>query len=378
LNHRGVVTRRTVVGGLASLAGTLALPLRQGANAQPVPATPRVDASGFAADIGAMLMVGFTGDTVESRSAKVLADHIAAGRIGGAIFRKMNVGSRDDLGALLRLLSPPHAAPLLAIDHEGGFVQRLVGPGFTRLPPARQVAVTHTPAEAKALYARAATEFAATGFNLNLAPVVDVDDSDSPAIGHFGRAFDREPVRIVAYAEAFIDAFAAAGVHCALKHFPGEGRAREDSHETLPDITATWSTAELEPYVGLIGSGRAQIVMTGNVRLSTVEPRAIPATLSSAVVTDLLRDGLGFKGVAMTDDLDMASVRAIVPRKEAVVRALAAGNDLLMVCNTTDFDPDLPQHVAGWVRDAIARGELSEARIAASAARIRALKRTSS
>jgi beta-N-acetylhexosaminidase len=74
----------------------------------------------------------------------------------------------------------------------------------------------------------------------------------------------------------------------------------------------------------------------------------------------------------------MASVRAIVPRKEAIVRAIAAGNDLLMVCNTADFDPDLPQHVAGWVQDAIARGELSEARIAASAARIRSLKRTSS
>jgi beta-N-acetylhexosaminidase len=372
LNRRGAVTRRAVVGGFASLAGSLAT---SGLAATTVPAKAGAGISRLAADVGQMLLVGFTGNTTESRSAKILAGHIASGRIGGALFRKMNVGSRSELASLLGMLSPAHAAPLLAIDHEGGYVQRLVGPGFTRLPPAREVAMTHTPAEARTLYEQAATEFAAAGFNLNLAPVVDLDDARSPAIGHFGRAFDREPVRIVAYAEAFIDAFAAAGVHCALKHFPGEGHAREDSHKVLPDITATWSTTELEPYVGLIASGRASIVMTGNVRLSTVDPAPVPATLSSAIVTDLLRTGLGFKGVAMTDDLDMAPIRATTPRAEAVVRAISAGNDLLMVCNTNNVDPDLPQHVVEWVEGAIGRGVLTEARIAESADRIRALKR---
>jgi beta-N-acetylhexosaminidase len=111
------------------------------------------------------------------------------------------------------------------------------------------------------------------------------------------------------------------------------------------------------------------------VRLTSVEPTRVPITLSAAVTTGLLRDKLGFRGVIMTDDLDMDSIRATASRREAVIRAIAAGNDLLMVCNTKDVDAELPQHVAEWVGDAIAKGELTRARVAEAAARVRSLKR---
>ena len=95
------------------------------------------------------------------------------------------------------------------------------------------------PVPALSDFSPAAAELALTGFNLNLAPVVDLHDPDSPAIGHFGRAFDANPARVADYAGAFIDAFAAAGVHCALKHFPGEGHAPDDRPTALPDMPPT-------------------------------------------------------------------------------------------------------------------------------------------
>jgi beta-N-acetylhexosaminidase len=366
MNPPHPITRRALVGGL--LAGVGASASRR--------AFASGDSGTLAADVGEMLMLGFIGDTVRSASATTLAEHIAAGRVGSVVFRKMNVGTREQVAALVKSLSPAGARPLLAIDHEGGFVQRLVGEGFTRLPPARQVAASSTAEAAKALYARAAAEVAAVGFNLNLAPVVDLHDSANPAIGHFDRAFDEDPARVTEYAAAFIDAFEAAGVHCALKHFPGEGHAHDDSHVDLPDITATWTVEDLEPYVSLIASGHARIVMGGHVRLGTLDRTLIPLTLSPAGAKGLLREQMGFTGVIMTDDLDMAAIHETYGRREAVIRAIAAGNDLLMVCNTDDFDPELPQHVVAWVEDAIAEGTLSATGIAASAARVRELKRS--
>ncbi len=325
-----MLTRRQILGALAFT----------GVGATESSALPS-DAS-LAADVGEMLLLGFTGNTIESESARTLSEHVAAGRVGGAMFRKMNVARRDDVVDLLRIFSPPGTKALNAIDHEGGFVQRLGRPqGFTKLPPPREVALAFSPEQARDLYAIAAKEFADVGFSVNLAPVVDLFDPRSPAIGHFGRAFARQPAVVADYAAAFIDAFAAAGIHCALKHFPGEGLALDDSHDDLPDVTATWSEEELEPYARLIAAGRARLVMTGHMRLTSVEPSGIPTTLSAAVISGLLRSKLGFAGVAMTDDLDMAAISEVADRRQAVIRAINAGNDLLMIGNTSDYDPQV-------------------------------------
>jgi hypothetical protein len=176
-----------------------------------------------------------------------------------------------------------------------------------------------SPAQAQDLYAKAA----------------------NPAIGHYNRAFDADPAKVSDYAWAFIDGFAQARVHCALKHFPGHGRSREDGHGGLPDITATWSETALESYAALIANGRAQIVMGGHLRLAIIEKDAVPTTLSPAVTTGLLRNKLGFRGVIVTDDLDMTPVKAIGDRRAAVIKAIAAGND-----------PDDPQRLLSRFRSA--------------------------
>lgn len=359
------VTRRSVLEGLV-VSG--AASLLAGCSQQ--------DPDPLAADLAQMLILCFRGSTTGSDSALLLGAHLAAGRIGGVLFDKSNVGSREDVIDLVQLFSSSaRLVPLIAIDHEGGSVQRLNKKrGFTTLPSARVVAQTLSVGEARSLYARAAVEFAGIGFNLNMGPVVDLYDPANPPIGHFGRAYDAEPEKVVAYAEAFIDAFASANVLCSPKHFPGQGLSLGDSHWGLPDITATWSERELEPYARLIADGRAKIIMGGHVRLSTIESEPVPTTLSRAATHGLLRDRLGFQGVVMTDSLDMFGVAKIVSRRDAVIKAIAAGNDILMIKNVVPFDPYLPQNVVSWVGEAIESGVLLRSDVAASADRIRKLK----
>jgi beta-N-acetylhexosaminidase len=340
------------------------------------PAAARTREDRVAEHLAEMLMLGFSGWTTWSRSAAILADHIDAGRVRGIVLVKENVGTEKELSELIQSFRSARSRPLIAIDHEGGAVQRLTDRHHcTPLPSARIVAQTLSPAQAQDLYAKAGAEIAALGFNLNLGPVVDLHDAANPAIGHHNRAFDADPAKVSDYARAFIDGFAQARVHCALKHFPGHGRSREDSHGGLPDITATWSETELEPYAALIANGRAQIVMGGHLRLATIEKDAVPTTLSPAVTTGLLRNKLGFRGVIVTDDLDMTPVKAIGDRRAAVIKAIAAGNDILMIRNAFFPDFDLPNAIVRWVCDAIDRGLLREDSLAESAERVRNLKR---
>lgn len=330
----------------------------------------------LAAAVGQLLLVGFYGASRSSPSARLLARQAQRGQVGAVFFVHQNVGSLAQVKGLLDLFRDGGTAPLLAIDHEGGIVQRLTDAhGMSRLPAARDVAASLSPDEAYALYARAGRELAALGFDINLGPVVDIDAPDNPAIGVFGRAYGTEPDRITAYAQAFLAGFSAAGILCAAKHFPGHGLAVSDSHEGAADISATWTEAELEPFARLIASPTAPpLMMMGHLRLDPVAPDGRPATISTPIVTGLLRRRLGYQGVVVTDDLDMKAVSDLMGRKEAVVQAIAAGCDLLMVKNLFGYDPLLPQRAVRWVRDAIARGELSEAQVMAAAQRVRALR----
>lgn len=330
----------------------------------------------LAAAVADLLLVGFYGSSRRAVGARLLARQARRGQVGGVFFVAQNVGSRADLDGLVRLFRGAGGPPLLAIDHEGGIVQRLTAAhGFSPVPCAREVAATLPPEAARELYARAGRELAAWGFTVNLGPVVDFDDPANPAIGVFGRAYGTDPDTIARYAAAFVDGFASAGVTCAVKHFPGHGYSRGDSHDGAADISATWTEAELAPFARLIAAGQAPMVMGAHVRLDRLEPGGLPVTLSRPVVTGLLRERLGYGGVVLTDDIDMDAVRQRLDRRRALIQALAAGNDLVMIKNLFGYDPLLPQRAVGWVRAAIADGTLSERQVLRAAERVRALRR---
>lgn len=359
----GPTRRRFLAGAAASLVAAPAL-LR----------TSPADAA-ILGDVGEMLMVGFAGNSADSPSARTLATHIAMGRVGGVLFLTPNIGSRDKLAGLISLFREAAGGRnlLIAVDQEGGRVQRLRrAQGFSPIPNALRVGQMPLD-DAKAVYRRAGRELAALGFNLNLAPVADLHDPRNPIIGRSRRAYSDDPRKVVAYTAACVEGLAESGVLAAVKHFPGHGRSPGDTHHGPVDITWSWRTAELQPFAGLISSGHAPIIMASHLRHALFGD--VPASLSPVAIDGLLRGVLGFDGAVMTDALDMAAISKAYQPRDAMLRSIAAGVDLLLVGNTMPGDPDLPLRLSEWVRAEIIRGTLAYSRIAEAAERMRKLKR---
>ena len=325
--------------------------------------------------IGQMLLLGFIGSTVDTDGADQIAGHLGAGRIGGVLFLRHNVRTREGVEGLTARFKAIAPDAWMAVDQEGGVVQRLSRDlGYGAVPRALLVAQAGDTDAARAVYAAAALEFRAAGFNMNLAPVADLNDPENAVIGRHGRAYGDDGATVAAYASAFIDAYREAGAVCAIKHFPGHGHSRGDSHAGFVDITETWTDAELDPFRRLIDAGEARLIMGGHLTQRGLDPADVPVTFSAPVIEDLLRGEMGYTGTVMTDDLDMAAIRENYTQREAVLRSIEAGNDIIMLSNSAAPDPELPQRIAGWVGEAISEGRLTEARIDQSVARIAALR----
>ncbi|MDO9440251.1 MAG: glycoside hydrolase family 3 N-terminal domain-containing protein [Beijerinckiaceae bacterium] len=335
-------------------------------------------ASAAASDdmIGDMLVLGFSGAAPDSESARGVARHIAAGRAAGACFLGHNTRSKAGVEGLTRLFAGAgrRRAPLIAVDQEGGAVQRL-GPkiGYPRIPTAAEIASKYDPAKAKEIYGDMAATLRDAGFNLNLAPVVDLGfQPKNPIVAKFGRAYGNDGKTVARYAAAFVAGHRQHQVLTALKHFPGHGSTLVDSHARPVDLGPTWRDDELTPYRDLIRQNLVDLVMSGHLSHPGLTGGE-PATLSELAVEGLLRRRLGFRGIVMTDDLDMAAIRSTVPLLDACVRAVAAGNDLLLLSNSASPDPDLPQKVIAVVKTAVAEGRIPRGRIEASASRLASL-----
>lgn len=343
-------------------------------------AAPYVTRASAAADdhmIGQMLILGFSGAASDASSAQSLARQIGAGQAGGACFLGHNTRSRQGIESLTRLFaaSGRQFKPFIAVDQEGGAVQRLGSKsGYNAVQPAQAIAARGEPANAEQIYAAMARELRAAGFNLNLAPVVDLGfEPRNPIIAKWGRAYGKDGATVAKYASAFVEGHRSAGVLTALKHFPGHGSTLVDSHDKPVDLTATWKPEELEPFRRMAQSGDIDIVMSGHLAHARITGGE-PATLSRTAIEGILRRDIGYQGVAMTDDLDMAAIRSSYPLNEAAIRAIAAGNDLLLLSNSRTPDPNLPAAIIAAVKEAVAAGRIPAGRIEASAARLGRLK----
>ena len=343
-------------------------------------AAPYVTRASAAADeraIGEMLVIGFNGANADASGAQTLARHVGAGKVGGVCFLGHNARSREGVESLTRLFhgAGKQSKVLIAIDQEGGAVQRLGAKiGYPAVPTAQSIAGHNEPAGARAIYARMAREMNSAGFNFNLAPVVDLGfEPKNPLVAHYGRAFGEDGATVARYGGAFVSGHRDVGVLTALKHFPGHGSTLVDSHAKPVDLTATWRPDEIEPYRTLARAGLIDVVMSGHL-IHAKFTGGLPATLSPTAIDGWLRKDIGYDGAAMTDDLDMAAIRSTYSLNEAVIRAIAAGNDLLLLSNSRDPDPDLPDTLTAAVGEAVAAGRIPKGKIEAAAARIRALK----
>ncbi len=214
----------------------------------------------------------------------------------------------------------------------------------------------------------------AAGINHNFAPVIDVNTNpDNPVIGGIGRSFSADPAIVTEQAAAFIRAHHDQGITTTLKHFPGHGSSRDDSHEGFVDVTETWQPLELEPYRSLIAQGLADAVMTAHVFNGKLDPDTV-ATLSKPIITGILREEMGFDGVVFSDDMQMGAIADNYGFEDAVVGTVAAGVDVVTVGNNLKYEPDVAARIIDLLAAAVADGRLSEQRIDDSYRRIMALK----
>lgn len=334
--------------------------------------------------IGQMIMVGFNGRSERDPGVIAVRDQLAKGTIGGVVLYPDNIGSREGLRALTAYLRNAKSSPVpfIAVDQEGGVVQRLAPEnGHSSFPSARSVGANPSfaaPEAAERLYAAMAQELAGAGFNLNFGPVVDLSlNPNNYIIVQRNRSFGADPNTVAALAAAFIRAHRAAGVATTAKHFPGHGSSTADSHKMLADISETWQEIEIEPYRTLAKDGLLDAVMIGHLyhpRFSDVAK--LPASLSGRAIAALRDKGqIGFKGVVVSDDMEMGAVSDDYSLEERVVKAVNAGTDLLVFSNVKERDPELGTRLHGIIADAVREGRISRSRIEKAYGKISLLKR---
>jgi beta-N-acetylhexosaminidase len=285
-----------------------------------------------ATSCGPLIIGGFAGPSFPVRFASALAD----GQRGGAILFQRNLeGGPAHVAALISAIrAVGHPAPLVGVDQEGGRVTRLGAP-LLELPAMRTVASWGDVAFAERIARTVGAELAALGFNLNFAPVLDVDTQpDNPVIGD--RAFGSDAETCARFGVAWVRGLQSAGLLACGKHFPGHGDTLRDSHLELPVLDLSrerLERVELVPFRAAAAAG-APCMMTAHVVYSALDAR-YPATLSRAACTSL-RNEVGFGGVLFSDDLEMRAVAAHWSIEEAAVGAIAAGCDALLICSSED------------------------------------------
>ncbi len=360
-----------------------ASPAWAAATTQPV-AAPVAAQDGTDMDqmLGAMLMFGFRG--IKFEAGNEIYPMLSEGKIGGIIlFEKdisngniRNIESPEQLKTLTADLRKAAKGPIfIGIDQEGGQVRRLrPARGFMDLPSAQHMGQSSSESTFD-MADRLGQELASLGIDVDLAPVVDVDSNPyNPVIGRLGRAFSSDPAQVAAHALSFGRGLARNGVIPVLKHFPGQGCAGKDTHLGAVDISQCWNAnVDLLPYAEIFRAGWPGMVMTGHLRLAGLDAE-LPATLSAKIVTGLLRDGLGWQGVVISDDMQMKAIASEFELKNAIALTIDAGIDILLFGNNLEWDPALPQKVWTAMKSLLEDGIISEERIRQSWSRINGLK----
>lgn len=333
-----------------------------------------------------MLMVGFKGDSVYAGcDAERYIKELKVGGIilfdvdltGDATLGSRNITTKERLQTLTSKLRE-YASDynlLIAADQEGGRVQRLKPQySFEKYPSAKAIAQMNSDDSTRYYATKMAEELSLAGVNVNLAPILDIHRDDCPVIGKLERAYSSDPKEVAHITEIIVEEHEKHGVKCALKHFPGHGSAVSDSHYGLTDVTNTWSEDEILPFKTLIEDNKAPLIMTAHIFNRKLDEN-MPATLSKTILTDLLRDKLGYKGVILTDDIYMKGIIDNYSVEEAVITAINAGADMLVMGNniSTGFEANRPFVVADMIVKAVKEGKIPVSRLEESNERISTL-----
>ncbi len=292
--------------------------------------------------------------------------------VGGIVIFKGNIQDESQLSSLIADFQSASKIPMIvAVDEEGGSVARLANHEAFSLPKyksARDIGATGDPEQARQMGQTIGSYLRAYGFNLDFAPVADVDSNPAnPVIGR--RAYSTDAQQAAQMVTAAVEGFHDAGMLCTVKHFPGHGDTGQDSHYGTATSYKTWEemkATEMLPFEAGIAAG-VDVVMTAHITTPNATADGLPASLSYTMVTERLRGELGFQGVIVTDALGMNAIKNYFAPAESAVAALCAGVDVLLMPS------DLRAAFDGVIR-AVEDGTLSEERLNESVRRILTLK----
>lgn len=322
--------------------------------------------------IGQHMIVGLAGQSLTSDEKKFITEN----NIGGVVLMGRNCVEPKqirDLCAEIQSLRHKMAdrAPLfIGIDMEGGRVHRLKPP-FTQWPPLKKIGDLDAPTAAFHFTQKLGAELMAIGINLDFAPCIDVyTNPKNTVIGD--RAISTDPYQVEKMSSALVRGFIKAGVISCVKHFPGHGNTIVDSHEELPveesDLKRLHEV-ELVPFKKALRS-RTEMVMTSHILFKNIDPKW-PVTFSELFLKKMIREEFKYRGLIITDDLDMKAMLNHYSREQIPVNAFKAGADMLLYCN----DPSSPVIAVEAVTSAIAQGQLDKAQLENSRSRILDLKK---
>lgn len=344
--------------------------------------------------IGQMLIVGFDGLSVDADS--LIIKQIKDYALGGVILFDYNFHTKT---FIKNIESPEQVLKLnqnlqkfnklanqqldrqdlplfISVDYEGGKVDRLKKTyGFPETYSAAVVANSSL-SSASEVAANMAKTLKETGFNIDFAPVVDVNvNPENPVLGKLQRCFGEEPQKVIEYATVYAKEFLKAGILPVFKHFPGHGSSTKDSHLGFVDVTDTWQSCELEPY-RLIKELKIphSMIMTAHIINRRLDDSGLPATLSSKILTDLLRKELNFSGVIISDDMQMKAISDSYTLEESLTLAINAGVDMFIFGNQLSDVPQDPAEIIDIIVRKVVQGEISSQRIDESYARIKQIK----
>ncbi|NOR05113.1 MAG: beta-N-acetylhexosaminidase [Deltaproteobacteria bacterium] len=289
------------------------------------------------APLGQLLMIGIPGTDLDTESLSLIKEY----GVGNFILFARNVkGGPDQTKRLCDDLNEACAdaglpSPLIAVDQEGGPVQRIGPPFWPEISSNEEVVLSkNSETQASAQAETAAKILNSLGIRLNLAPVLDLAPTGTEGVLK-GRSYGPDPQKVSILGKKYIRTLQANGVGATAKHFPGIGRVEKDPHFQRPVVTASKETLmhEMSPFRESVKAG-VKAVMTSHVVFPALDRDDKPATFSKIIVNELLRREMGFQSLLLTDDLEMGGITGHGSLGEAAVKAILAGHDLLLICHS--------------------------------------------
>ena len=333
--------------------------------------------------IGQMILVGFRGDTVNSQ-AQIKKD-IEESFIGSVILfdydvalksRSRNIKNVNQVRELNAKLQSLSKIPLLiTVDQEGGLVQRLKNRhGFSKVLSPQEVGDRNSPSFTYKESLKLAKDLKMVGVNLNFSPSADVNTNPkNPVIGKIKRSYSSDPHKVSTHIREFIKSHHDLNIATTLKHFPGHGSSKSDSHKGFVDVTDTWIELELIPFQDMINENRVDILMTAHIFNGALDPY-YPGTLSHNVITKLLREEMSYTGVVISDDMNMNAISKHFGFKRSIELAINAGVDILLYGNNLIYEKEIAKKVSLTILELINEKKVTLKQVNNSYNRIMTLK----